>query len=46
MNIKEVPISRIVKVSWVTEDIENSKFVTHLLIEMENKTILNEIRKK
>lgn len=46
MNIKEVPQSRIVNVSWITDDIENSKFVTHLLIEMENKSVLDEIRKK
>ncbi|SHF07259.1 GTP pyrophosphokinase [Marinitoga hydrogenitolerans DSM 16785] len=46
LNIKEVPISRIVKVSWIAEDIENSKFVTHLLIEMESKSVLDEIRKK
>lgn len=45
LNIKEVPNSRMVKVSWVTENNENTKFVTHLLIEMENKSILNEIRK-
>ncbi|OQY09448.1 MAG: (p)ppGpp synthetase [Marinitoga sp. 4572_148] len=45
LNIKEVPPSRMVKVSWVTENNENTKFVTHLLIEMENKSILNEIRK-
>ncbi|KLO21745.1 MULTISPECIES: RelA/SpoT family protein [unclassified Marinitoga] len=46
MNIKEVPISRVVKVSWIAEDLENSKFITHLLIEMENKSVLNDIRKK
>ncbi|GAB6189343.1 bifunctional (p)ppGpp synthetase/guanosine-3',5'-bis(diphosphate) 3'-pyrophosphohydrolase [Marinitoga arctica] len=45
LNIKEVPISRIVKVTWITNDTENSKFVTHLLIEMEKKSILDDIRR-
>ncbi|KAF2956690.1 bifunctional (p)ppGpp synthetase/guanosine-3',5'-bis(diphosphate) 3'-pyrophosphohydrolase [Marinitoga sp. 38H-ov] len=45
MNIKEVPQSRVVKVSWITEDIVNSKYVTHLLIELEDKSVLNDIRR-
>ncbi|APT75074.1 MULTISPECIES: bifunctional (p)ppGpp synthetase/guanosine-3',5'-bis(diphosphate) 3'-pyrophosphohydrolase [unclassified Marinitoga] len=46
MNIREVPPNRVIKVSWVTEDAENTKFVTHLLIEMENKSVLDDIRRK